>query len=1246
MPQLIYFVVMLVLSYALQPKPPKPKPAAFEDFDFPTADDGTPQIVVFGDVWLTDWTVIGIGNYRNSPIKKSSGGLFSKSVTTGYKYSMSLLMGLCRGIDDLIEIKISDKTAWSGNITNDNKSTISINKPNLFGGNDAEGGIVGQLTIQKGAANQEILPELAAMYDTPVPAYRGVVTFFYDGLVCSNSPYPKPWSFRVRRITSNWDGSIWYPEKAVISMSDDKIKAMNPAHIIYEAQTNRVWGRGFAPMQLDVASFQAAADQLYSEGFGLCLAWRRQESLAEFIQQIVDTIGAAMFLDRLTGLWKLVLIRQNYDVATLPIYNNSNGLLNIADDNNAANDISSNHTLVTFRDPITNQDQQIRAENIASIQKYGVISETKTYAGIPTQSIAGRVAARDMKIAQSSLKKFKLEFDRRAYQMQPMTVFKINAPEQGIESVILRAVRVEHSDITNGKITVTAMQDVFGLADQNFIGNQPNLHQPPISTALPVANPLIYEVPFFELLQDFSTADLQARSGQGYLAVAAAPPTALHISFDILAKADNEVAYNNVATSDFAFISTIVDALGQTGEAITCVLNDPIADIAVGDRALLGSEIVRIDAVDPEANSVTLARGCIDTEPQVHAAGTKFYVYSGLTNAANRVFNAGQTANLKIITRTASDELKADSATVYSAQLSNRLTRPYPPCQVRLNSEYFPSQTDVTNGLKITWNHRNRLMQVGQAPSFTESSNAVETNTKYGLNIFDANNVKLVETLLEGNQMEFTWNVPKRFDGELSKVLDIKMTGANNSQAFTDASPNNFTVLNDGGVLIKTSTDAVGGSHACFDVAVLKTDAEYAKLDIYQEDHTIEFRVKTSQTDEHFDEMFIRVHHAREVSENIGIDYGIALYIKADMLWIDVNGELLTNGGAGSTAKTIHYIAENLDANTYHDIAIQCVSAGTETIGGTEITLAEITIFFNGQAVVTDMLHILSWGYPCSLSMWSKVDSPASGGVTMNGLRITKRASGRYSGNYTPEPYIVGSGDSYWSDVVLLIPMTGSNGEHTFTDVSISPVALAATEAVTTRPDTDAHGGSSAHFYYPMLVVAPQPVLNLRDKSFVIKGRINGFGEIFRLTSSMVLSINQYTLDLHNIFDSTPGYERQTVSVYHGYGSVAGEEFPRYVDFKIMRDAASGNTMLWINDLVATAQFNPAQSASATLLLGVFDRDYLTLKKSYFNGFSIETVSEDAAIVPNVDNPVRVELYTERDGLKSNQAFSTEVTLI
>lgn len=49
-------------------------PAAFEDFDFPQSAEGTPQIVVFGDVWIEDWTVAWYGNYRNEAITASSAG--------------------------------------------------------------------------------------------------------------------------------------------------------------------------------------------------------------------------------------------------------------------------------------------------------------------------------------------------------------------------------------------------------------------------------------------------------------------------------------------------------------------------------------------------------------------------------------------------------------------------------------------------------------------------------------------------------------------------------------------------------------------------------------------------------------------------------------------------------------------------------------------------------------------------------------------------------------------------------------------------------------------------------------------------------------------------------------------------------------------------------------------------------------------------------------------------------------------
>lgn len=68
--QAALFIVSAVISYALAPKPPKPRPAALSDFDAPTAEEGRPIPVVFGTVWLRGPNVLWYGDLRAEPIKK------------------------------------------------------------------------------------------------------------------------------------------------------------------------------------------------------------------------------------------------------------------------------------------------------------------------------------------------------------------------------------------------------------------------------------------------------------------------------------------------------------------------------------------------------------------------------------------------------------------------------------------------------------------------------------------------------------------------------------------------------------------------------------------------------------------------------------------------------------------------------------------------------------------------------------------------------------------------------------------------------------------------------------------------------------------------------------------------------------------------------------------------------------------------------------------------------------------------
>ena len=130
----------------------------------------------------------------------------SKSQVAGFKYYMPLhfVSALCRGPtasgitvrDCLFEIRMGERTGWTGAIYEN--GTITINAPELFGGDEAEGGIVGQADVMFGAPDQAVNAYLAAEQGDPQSAHRGLFSVVWKGgQVCSNSPYLKPWAFAV-----------------------------------------------------------------------------------------------------------------------------------------------------------------------------------------------------------------------------------------------------------------------------------------------------------------------------------------------------------------------------------------------------------------------------------------------------------------------------------------------------------------------------------------------------------------------------------------------------------------------------------------------------------------------------------------------------------------------------------------------------------------------------------------------------------------------------------------------------------------------------------------------------------------------------------------------------------------------------------------------------------------------------------------------------------------------------------------
>ena len=69
----LYFVVALVISYSLTPKPQNTKPAGLEEIQVPTAEVGREIPVLFGTRDLTGPNVVWYGDLRTVALKKRGG---------------------------------------------------------------------------------------------------------------------------------------------------------------------------------------------------------------------------------------------------------------------------------------------------------------------------------------------------------------------------------------------------------------------------------------------------------------------------------------------------------------------------------------------------------------------------------------------------------------------------------------------------------------------------------------------------------------------------------------------------------------------------------------------------------------------------------------------------------------------------------------------------------------------------------------------------------------------------------------------------------------------------------------------------------------------------------------------------------------------------------------------------------------------------------------------------------------------
>ena len=525
---------------------------------------------------------------------------------------------------------------------------------------------------------------------------------------------------------------------------------MNPAHIIYECATNGVWGRGLPASMIDDDGFRAAADTLYDEGFGLCLMWTRQDDIDAFVQTVINHISGVIYIDRQTGLLTLKLLRDDYDHDALPVYDFTNGLIDITEDQLSASDTMYNEIIVKYKDPVLDKVGQVRVQNLASFQSLGtVISQTTEYLGCPTASMALRLAQRDLEIKSSELRRLTLKFDRHGWAIAPGSVFKVHAPTRGIENIILRAADIEEDTLTGETITVKALQDVFGLPETSFIDPQESFYKPPDRTPRVITEALLTEMTYFDAADSLPPSILSdIVPNTGMIKVFARQPNATTTQYDLQTVASGEADFVTRSTAGFDPSAALIDTLDCYDTVMNIEDGIMLADASLGELVLIDDEYMRLDGINLIDGTLTVARGCVDSIPARHEVGAWVWFQVAAPTTDFRDYASGELVDARLISRTSSQTLDPTFAIVYSITIGARQGRPYPPGDVKVNGTPFGDDPLIVPGdVTVTWVHRDRILQGDNVVEHQFGSIGPEPGTTYTIRVYGPDGLTLLRTV-------------------------------------------------------------------------------------------------------------------------------------------------------------------------------------------------------------------------------------------------------------------------------------------------------------------------------------------------------------------------------------------------------------------------------------------------------------------------------------------------------------------
>lgn len=265
----------------------------------------------------------------------------------------------------------------------------------------------------------------------------------------------------------------------------------------------------------------------------------------------------------------------------------------------------------------------------------------------------------------------------------------------------------------------------------------------------------------------------------------------IHTRYDWPEKSGAALPYNEVvAPAPFTPWMTLSAKVAQLDEQFGMATSSfydgvSLAGVQPGQVALIDAEIVIVTAVT--SNGVSVKRGCMDTVPAAHAANARMWFFetaAGFDPTAYPLKTVdgvlGAAVEVKMVPDVFGPALNLLDVPTDRLNMLRRMERPYAPGRVLVdgNPWYMGAIVRGEKTTKITWEHRNRLLQGATVVDHLGQQYTPEDGQQYRLSITltvqpktgPSYKVVIRDELVDGVEFEYTATMA-RADGYRAGTL-------------------------------------------------------------------------------------------------------------------------------------------------------------------------------------------------------------------------------------------------------------------------------------------------------------------------------------------------------------------------------------------------------------------------------------------------------------------------------------------